>query len=56
MSCMQFFGGKKNAQKIASSHSICSKVQQQAANICPNKLRQPVVAMNVGGSNTGLSS
>lgn len=43
------------APKIGSGLSICSKVQQHAANICPNKLRQPVVVMNVGGSNTGLS-
>lgn len=34
---------------------ICSGVQQQDAHICPNKLRQPVVEMNVGGGNTAIS-
>lgn len=47
--------GKYTHTKIPISNSISVKVQQQAAHICPNKLRQPVVEMNVGGGNTGIS-
>lgn len=45
----------KIAHKLEISHSICNKMEQQAANVCSNKLRQPVVVMNVGGGHTGIS-